>query len=163
MDPPQVPGGGATLNPFIVVDDAAGFIDFATQVFEASENARARTVLPDGRLIHAEIELGGSKLLLSERLDGWPAHPGYLQLWVDDAPAVLDRATALDAVVVTEAVPFYGETTLARMSDPWGNLWWLYAPAPWQEDPRPSWDGGSDVVFRTINDEMQARGRPPLT
>jgi hypothetical protein len=30
--------------------------------------------------------------------------------------------------VITGPTPFYGETTLGRMREPWGNLWWLYAP-----------------------------------
>jgi PhnB protein len=41
------------------------------------------------------------------------------------------------------------------MLDPFGNLWWLYAPVPGQEDPKPAWEGGSDVVFRTIDETMK--------
>lgn len=40
------------------------------------------------------------------------------------------------------------------MLDPFGNLWWLYAPAPGQADTLPAWEGGSDLVFRTIDEAM---------
>ena len=45
-----ITGRGSSLNPFIVVNDAAGFMDFAKSVFEARENTEARTPTPSGRL-----------------------------------------------------------------------------------------------------------------
>ena len=157
LDTGDVPLGHATLNPFVIVPDAAGLIEFVVEVFGTTENVGARTPTPDGRLIHAEVQLGASTLLLADPQDGWPAHPGMLQVWVSDAQAVLDRATARGAVVVTPPVPFYGERTLARMRDPWDDLWWLFAPAPGQPDPEPVWKGGSGEVFRTVDAEMRRR------
>lgn len=148
---------GHSVNPFIVVEDAAGFIDFAVEVLSAREFEAARTPLPDGRLIHAELRIGDSLVLLADRLEGWPLHPGLFQIWVSDIDHVLTRAVALGATVVTPATPFYGEVTLARVVDSWQNLWWLYAPAPGQPDPQPAWEGGSDVVFRTIDEHMRTR------
>jgi PhnB protein len=71
--------------------------------------------------------------------------------------ATLDSAVAHGARIITPATAFYGETTLGRMVDPWGNLWWLYAPAPGQPEPTPAWEGGDDTVFRTIDAEMRMR------
>ena len=45
------------------------------------------------------------------------------------------------------------------MQDPWPNLWWLYQPAPGQPDPVPSWEGGSNEVFGTIDSAMRALAR----
>ncbi|MGI5126923.1 VOC family protein [Pseudonocardia sp. CA-107938] len=148
LPPDQVPG--ASLNPFVIVDDAAGLITFVAEVFAATETAAARTPMPDGKLIHSEIRLGTVDLMVADRLDGWPRRPGLLQVWVRDVATVLERATARGATTITEPTPFYGETTLGRLLDPWGNLWWLYAPAPGQPDPLPSWEGGSDVIFATV-------------
>jgi PhnB protein len=149
-------GSGATLNPFVVVDGAADLIGFLVDVLGAVEVTEARTPMPDGRLIHGEVRMGDAHLLLADRLDGWPVRPGLLQVWVDDVTATLDAAVARGARVVTPATPFYGETTLGRMRDPWGGLWWLYAPAPGQPDPTPAWEGGSDVVFRTVDEELRS-------
>lgn len=150
-------GGGATINPFVVVEGAAEFIDFVVEVFGGVELSEARSPLPDGLLIHGEIIMGDAHLLLVDRLEGWPAQPGLFQVWVDDVAATLSDAEARGARVVTPATPFFAESTLGRMVDPWGNLWWLYSPSPGQADPIPPWEGGDDVVFRTIDEEMRRR------
>ncbi len=157
----SVPRAGAVLNPFVIVDDAAGLITFVSEVFDVSETAEARTPMPDGKLIHAELRLGTVDLMVADRLDGWSARPGLLQLWVRDTATVVERAVARGATVVTEPTPFYGGTTLARMLDPWQNLWWLYAPAPGQPDPTPDWDGGSDAVFTTLDDALRSLAASP--
>ena len=79
-------------------------------------------------------------------------------MWVSDVQQVLDRAVEHGATVVTPATPFYGEVTLGRLADQWQNLWWLFAPSPGQADPQPAWEGGSDVIFRTVDEHMRARG-----
>ncbi|MEN3613595.1 hypothetical protein AAH979_29115 [Plantactinospora sp. ZYX-F-223] len=61
--------------------------------------------------------------MIADRLDGWPLRPGLLQLWVRDVATVLHRANAHGATTVTERTPFYGESTLGRMLDPWQNIW----------------------------------------
>jgi uncharacterized glyoxalase superfamily protein PhnB len=155
----EVPGAGAVLNPFVIVDDAAGLVTFVAEVFGAVEDTAARTPTPDGMLIHAQLRLGTVDLMLADRLDGWPARPGLLQVWVRDVAAVLECATARGATVVTEPTPFYGETTLARMVDPWQNIWWLWAPAPGQPDPAPAWDGGSSAVFDTLDAQLRSAAR----
>jgi uncharacterized glyoxalase superfamily protein PhnB len=159
-----VPAAGAVLNPFVIVDDAAGFIDFVSEVFDVAETAEARAPMPDGKLIHAQLRIGTVDLMVADRLDGWPLRPGLFQIWVRDVAAVLQRAGARGAITVTEPTPFYGESTLARMRDKWQNMWWLCAPAPSQPDPTPVWDGGSDVVFSTLDMALRSLatgGEPP--
>lgn len=152
----SVPAAGAVLNPFVIVDDAAGFVDFVSDVFGVPETAEARTPMPDGKLIHAQLRLGAVDLMVADRLDGWPPRPGLLQVWVRDVAAVLRRAGAHGATTITEPTPFYGETSLGRMLDKWQNLWWLWTPAPGQPDPEPAWDGGSDVVFDTLDEVLKS-------
>lgn len=151
-------GRGRSLNPFVILEDAAGFIAFAERVFDAVEVAEARTPTPAGRLIHAELRVGDSLLLLADRQEGWVTHPGMFQLWVRDVDTVVARALKCGAALVTPPTPFYGSLTLARVNDPWGNLWWLYQPMPGQPDPRPVWEGGSDTVFRTLDEYLRSTG-----
>jgi len=152
----MITGRGRSLNPFVILEDAAGFIAFAEHVFDAVEVADARTPTPAGRLIHAELRVGDSLLLLADPQEGWGTHPGMFQVWVSDVDAVVARAVARDAALVTSPTPFYGSLKLARVQDPWGNLWWLYQPAPGQPDPKPAWEGGSDTVFRTLDEHLRA-------
>ena len=151
-----VPASGSVLNPFLIVDDAAGLVTFVCEVFGVPETVEARTPMPDGTLIHAQVRLGDVDLMMADRLDGWPSRPGLLQVWVRDVATVLGRAVAQGATTVTEPTPFYGETTLGRMLDPWRNVWWLYAPAPGRPDPTPHWDGGTDVVFSTLDTALRS-------
>lgn len=154
-----ITGRGTTLNPFVILRDAAGFIDFATTGLGAREVPEARTVTPDGLLIHAELQLGDSLLLLSDPQEGWKPQPGLFQVWVSDVDAIIEGAVTRGATVVTPPTPFYGSLTLARVEDPWSNLWWIYKPAPGQPDPKPAWEGGSDTVFRTLDEHMRSRAR----
>jgi len=158
---PSVPAGGAVLNPFVIVDDAAGLAGVVCGVFGVAENAEVRTQMPDGKLIHAQLRLGGVDLMIADRLAGWPRRPGLLQVWVRDVAAVLQRAAA--AATVAEPTPFYGEVTLGRMLDDWQNIWWLWARAPGQPDPAPAWEGGSNVVFATLDKTLKSLtpGTPP--
>lgn len=156
----SITGRGRSVNPFIVIDDAAGFIDFAQFVFDGTEETAVRTATPNGSLIHAEVRIGDSLILLSDRQEGWSAHPGYFEIWVSNAELVIARAIERGSTLVTPATPFYGELTLARVEDPWQNLWWLYSPAPGQPDPRPAWDGGSDTVFRTLDEHLRHSSGP---
>jgi uncharacterized glyoxalase superfamily protein PhnB len=153
---PSVPAAGAVLNPFVIVDDAAGFIDFVSDVFGVEESVEARTPMPDGKLIHAQLRLGNVDLMIADRLDGWPPRPGLLQVWVGDVATVLQRAGTRGASTVTEPTAFYGQVTLGRMLDPWQNIWWLYAPAPGRPDPTPVWYGGSDVIFATLDKTLKS-------
>lgn len=162
LPPESVPGGGAVLNPFVIVDGAAGMVAFVAEVFGAVEDVAARTPMPDGALIHAQLRLGTVDLMVADRLDGWPARPGLLQVWVRDVAASLGRAAERGATVVTEPTPFYGGTTLGRMLDPWQNIWWLWAPAPGQPDPTPAWEGGSDLVFATLDRVLRASTAPAV-
>jgi len=149
-------GRGRSLNPFVILDDATGFISFAEQVFDATEVADARTPTPAGRLIHAELQVGDSLLLLADAQEGWGTHPGMFQVWVFDVEAVLARAVERGADIVTPPTPFYGSLTLARVQDPWDNLWWLYQPVPGQPDPKPAWEGGPDTIFRTLDEHLRS-------
>ncbi|MCO8275912.1 glyoxalase [Actinoplanes sp. TRM 88003] len=153
----HTPADGAVLNPFVMVENAAGLITFVSEVFEVTETAAAHTEMPDGKLIHAELRLGTVDLMIVDRQEGWPLRPGLLQVCVEDVTVLLERATERGATAVTEATPFYGETTLGRMLDPWQNLWWLYAPAPGRPDPVPHWDDeGSDTVFTTLDATLRS-------
>jgi len=156
LDAGTITGRGNTINPFIIVEGAAGFITFAEEVFDAREVTEARTPTPVGKLIHAELRVGDSLVLLADTQEGWRTHSGMFQIWTSDVEMMLRRAVDRGSVIVTPPTPFYGSLTLARIEDPWGNLWWVYQPGPGQPDPKPAWEGGPDAIFRTIDEYMRS-------
>jgi uncharacterized glyoxalase superfamily protein PhnB len=122
-----------------------GFVDFVAEVFGVAETVEARTPMPDGKLIHAQLRLGTVDLMVADRLDGWPARPGLLQLWVTDAAAVLERAGA------------EGTTTVSQLpAHEWAGLW-VSSPLAagsghvWRIDCRPALDTAlGDVEGRIV-------------
>jgi PhnB protein len=127
----RIPNGYNNTNQFVIVKGGAtNFIEFVTKIFGAKERVEARTPDRDGLLIHAEVALGNATLMLADSKDDWPFTPAFIQVYVQDAQATLDRATTRGAELVTKVSKFYGGFKLARFKDPFGNIWWLYQPDP---------------------------------
>ena len=117
------------LFPYLRVKGAAAAIEFYCRAFEAKE--RFRLTEPDGRIGHAELELGDFVVMLSEE---YPEHDlrgprsiggtsVTLHLHVDEADAWIRRAVAAGAEVVRPASDaFYGERS-GTVRDPFGHEW----------------------------------------
>ncbi len=129
LDKQNIPIGYNAVNMFILIKgDAKKFIEFVEQVFGGIERKQVRTPDKDGLLIHAEVQLGDSSLLIADSKPDWLFTPAFIQVYVKDAQSILDRAQKAGAVVVTEVSDFYNSLKLARLKDAWGNIWWLYEP-----------------------------------
>ncbi len=174
LDTDRLPAGYNTLNPFVLVKGpggAAGFIAFLEDVFDSVERANVRTPDRDGSILHAEVQLGNSSLLLADSKADWPFTPAFLQIYVESIPTVLERAESAGAQIVTPRSPFYNGMNIARILDPWGNLWWVYEPSADNDDPAAapapadtSWqDRDPSLVYTTLMDAMsRLSGRDPL-
>jgi len=121
-----------TITPYITVKGAAKAIDFYKKAFGAVESA-ARYTEPGGRVGHAEIAIGGARIMLSDEhpeidvlspqsLGGTPA---MFHLTVADAAATVARAAAEGATVQrpVEVQP-YGERS-GTIKDPFGHRWMI--------------------------------------
>lgn len=121
-DVKPIPDGYTAITPYLIVEDAAGFLDFLTDAFGAVE--RMRIPMGQGLIGHAEVEIGGAVLMLSDAAPpDFPVSSSQIHLYVDDVDAVY--AQALNAGATSESEPtdeFYGDR-LARVSDPSGNVW----------------------------------------
>jgi len=115
------------VNPFVIIKGGAiKFIDFVEKVFDAEENKLIRTPDRNGALIHAEIQIGDSMILLADSKEDWPFTPSFLQVYVECAQETLTRAEKEGAQIITNVSVFYNGLKLARFKDKWGNIWWLY-------------------------------------
>ena len=121
----------AALNPYLVCRDAAGAIDYYVQVLQARE--LYRLVWPDGRLAHAELQVGASLLMLAEEHPDFGAlapptiggTPVSLQLYVEDVDAALERGVAAGGTLLRDAKDeFYGDRA-GLLLDPYGHKWHL--------------------------------------
>jgi PhnB protein len=117
-----VPEGHHTVTPYIVVAGVAKLIDFAKQVFGATEVHLSKR--PDGTIMHAEIKIGDSIVMMGEGQDV-KKFPAMLHLYMDDVDAVYQRAIQAGATSVREpADQPYGDRT-GGVEDAFGNQWWI--------------------------------------
>lgn len=129
----SLPPGYGSINPFVAVRGPGGataFIRFLEEVFGGRETLAAHAVDSDGLLIHAEVRVGDSTVMLFDAKPQWAFTPGLVQVYVGDVAAVLERARAHRADVITEPIDFFGDQRLARFRDPWHNVWWLFEYGP---------------------------------
>lgn len=118
-----VPDGYHTVTPYLVVRDPAGLIEFLQGVFDASEIER--TELPDGRIMHAEVRIGDSVVMMGGANEEYPPMPAMLHLYLEDTDAAYRRALEAGATSLREPEDqFYGDRT-AGFRDEYGNQWWL--------------------------------------
>jgi PhnB protein len=118
-----LPYGLHTVTPYLIVKNAQALLDFITKVFDAKQRELIQG--PDGKIGHAEVTLGDSVIMLSDKPPHLDAMPGSLYVYVDDTDARYKRALGAGAVSVMEpADQFYGDRN-AGVKDPTGNLWWI--------------------------------------
>ena len=128
-DVKPIPDDYPQLVPYLCVDGASAAIDFYRTVFGAVE--RMKVPEPDGKLGHAEVEIGSAVIMLS---DEFPAlgirapntiggTPVTLTLYVTNVDDVYKRAMDAGATGVRPLQDqFYGDRT-ATFEDPFGHRW----------------------------------------
>ena len=123
-----IPAGFHTLTPHLTVRDAAAFIDFLKGAFGAVEIRRSPG--PGGRVMHAEVQIGDSRLMLNDdfpEFGGGPLAQGRLpltlHLFVPDADAAFNRAVAAGCQVAMPIGDQFWGDRYGQVRDPFGFLW----------------------------------------
>lgn len=125
-----VPEGCHAVTPYLTVADAARLIDFLKSAFGATEQARIPR--PDGSVMHAQVYVGDSLLMIGEPQGLWKPRASMLYHYVADVDAVYQQALAAGATsVVAPTNMFYGDRS-ACVKDTADNDWWI---ATRLEDP----------------------------
>jgi len=118
--PVQFREGFHTITPYLVVNEAAGFIDFVKQAFGAQEMFRTGTAAG----FHAEVRIGDSMVMLGGGGASTPT-PTALHLYVEDADAVYEQALQAGGVSMHAPVDQpYGDRE-ASVQDSSGNHWYI--------------------------------------
>lgn len=116
-----IPDGFHTVTPYLIVSGVAKLIDFMKQSFEAKEIERMARA--DGTVMHAEVRIGDSVIMMGEPMGEYQPMPSSLYLYVNDTDATYKRALEAGGTSVKEpANQFYGDRS-ASVKDPTGNLW----------------------------------------
>ena len=128
-DVKPIPDGYPQVIPSLAIDGAAAAIDFYCDVFGAT--VRMRMDGPDGRVGHAELQLGDSVLMLSDEFPEMDHRgpravggtPVTLSIYVEDVDATFAKALAQGARELRPVEDqFYGDR-VGQLEDPFGHRW----------------------------------------
>src|SRR5881398_1988101 len=124
-----IPDGYHSVTPYLIVSGAAQAIDFYQRALGAKE--RMRLAMPDGKIGHAELQIGDSVIMLADEFPQMGANspltiggtPVGICVYVENVDAVFKQAIAAGA---TEERPvknqFYGDRS-GTLIDPFGHKW----------------------------------------
>jgi PhnB protein len=124
-----IPDGYHTATPYLIITNAAHAIEFYKEAFGATELMRLAT--PDGKLMHAEIKIGNSPIMLCDECPDWNALSPQtiggttvsIVLYVDDVDAVVNRAVATGATVLMPVEDQFWGDRMGTVVDPYGHKW----------------------------------------
>lgn len=129
MSVSPVPTGYRSVTPYLVVDGAVRALAWYAEAFGARE--LMRLAAPEGRIGHAEIDIGDSRIMLADESAASDARapaafggsPVRLHLYVPDVDATIARAAAIGAEVTHQPEDkFYGDR-MGSLLDPFGHIW----------------------------------------
>lgn len=121
------PEGYSTVSLYLIVLGAAETIRFLERAFGAVELRRFPG--PDGRIMHAEVRIDDSILMLADPPPEWEPGPSHVHVYVPDVAAAYRRALEAGAASVQEPARKDDEDRRGGVTDPGGTTWWI---ATWQ-------------------------------
>jgi uncharacterized glyoxalase superfamily protein PhnB len=152
-----IPPGFHSLTIHLVVKGATGYIDFLQRAFDAKEVRRSPA--PSGKLMHAEMQIGDSRLMFSDDFAeemGLPPKaegrmPFVVNLYVPDADATWQQAISAGAEVVFPLADQFWGDRYGQVKDPYGVTWAIsthkedVTPAEIEERMRSAKHGGTSA------------------
>jgi PhnB protein len=126
-----IPEGYHTVTPYLIFDGAGDAIEFYKRALGASEVLRMDG--PGGKIHHAEIRIGDSRIMLADEHPEIQAlspktiggSPVTMHVYVEDVDTAVDRAVAAGAKLIRPvADQFYGDRT-GGVEDPFGYRWFI--------------------------------------
>lgn len=117
------PTGYSQVSPYLIVSDAARTIEFLVRAFDAGKLRHFPA--EDGRVIHAEVRIGDSVIMIADANEGWPPVGAHVHVYVADVDETYRRALEAGAESVQEPVRKEDEDRRGGVKDPGGTTWWI--------------------------------------
>ena len=129
----SIPQDFHSVTPYLTLSNAARALDFYKRAFGAQELMRMDG--PDGKIGHAEIKIGDSKIMLADEMPGGGSQSpqslggttGGIFLYVDNVDTVFSQAVSAGAKAEAQPTDMFWGDRFARVTDRWGNDWGLAA------------------------------------
>jgi PhnB protein len=124
-----IPEGYHTITPQLTLDDAAKTIDWYKKALGAEEVGRS--IGPDGKIMHAELKIGNSRIMVNDVMMGFKGPKAYggspasLWVYVENSDVVFDRAVGAGAKVQAPIDDQFWGDRAGCVTDPAGYAWWI--------------------------------------
>jgi PhnB protein len=123
MSSSHKPEGYTSVAPYLIVDGVAKTIEFLARVFGAKELRRFAG--PDGRLMHAEVRIDDTVVMVADGAPGWPPIPSHVHIYVPDVDDTYKRALEAGASSVQAPVKKDDLDKRGGVKDSGGTTWWI--------------------------------------
>ena len=117
------PEGYSTVSPYLIVNGASATIEFLVKVFGATELRRFPN--DTGKLMHAEVRIDDTVVMLADGAEDWPPMPAYVHIYVQDVDGTYQRALEAGATSVQEPLKKEDEDKRGGVKDAGGTTWWI--------------------------------------
>lgn len=117
----NVPPEYNQVMPYLVIENATGFIGFMKNIF----GAEVQMTVPraDGGIMHGQLRLGASVIMFADASEQFPSKPAGMFIYVDSVDDAYRKALEAGATsIMPPAKQDYGYT--CGFADPFGNTWW---------------------------------------
>jgi PhnB protein len=121
----KIPEGLQAVMPYLILHNAAGFIDFTRSVFGAVEIIR-HVVEGGNGIMHAQVKIVDSTIMFADATDKWPVQTANMFVYVDDCDETYRKAIDNNAETIMQP----GDQPYGRscgVKDAYGNTWWITA------------------------------------
>lgn len=136
-----IPNGFHSANVYLIVNDARKEIEFLKQAFAAQEGHAS--TMPGGSIIHAEVRLGDSTLMLGQANQAYKSQRSTVYVYLDDCDAAYRKAVEAGAKSLQEPKDqFYGDRSAASKI-------------------QTAFGGGSPPTLRTSRTKSRTGASPP--
>jgi len=116
------PAGYNSVSPYFIVNGAQRLIDLLKKIFNATELRRYD--MPDGTIMHAEIQIDDSVIMLGDSSDMFPPVPIVMHVYVPDVDKTFEKAIEAGCEIVERPIQKENEPDRrGTFKDFAGNIW----------------------------------------
>ncbi len=123
MTNPYKPDGYSTASPYLIVNGAEATIQFLATVLGGEQLRRFTD--PSGRIVHAEVRIDDTVLMIADGVDAWPPVASHVHVYVADVDAVYRAALDAGATSVQAPKKQDDEDRRGGVRDSGGTTWWI--------------------------------------
>ena len=124
MSQARNPFGLRDVTPYLIIEDIKALIPFLQAVFGATLRGEIK-YREDGSVMHTEITIGDSVIMMGEPMADFPAMPSTLYVYVDNCDQCYQKALELGGVSVAEPRDYPHGDRYGGVRDRSGNIWWI--------------------------------------